>query len=119
MEWGRRDLRRGLLTHRPPEHSTDRRITFTSGLIEDAVAAAQAAAGDKDVGIFGASVSGQCLQAGLLDEIVLHVAPVLLGDGVRLFGGDGAGRIELERISVGSEEQLTDLRFRILRPRPA
>jgi riboflavin biosynthesis pyrimidine reductase len=53
----------------------------------------------------------------VLDEIVLHVAPVLLGGGVRLFGGEGAGRIELERTSLGVADQLTDLRFRVVGPR--
>jgi dihydrofolate reductase len=104
-----------VLTHRPPEESGDPRISLTSDPIEEAVATAHAAAGDKDVGIFGASLSRQCLQAGLLDEIVLHVAPVLLGGGVRLFGDEGAGQIELERISLGEAEQLTDLRFRVVK----
>jgi dihydrofolate reductase len=107
-----------VLTHRPPDASPDPRINFVSGPIEEAVAAAQAAAGEGDVGIFGASLSQQCLQAGLLDEIVLHVAPVLLGGGVRLFGSEGAGRIEVERLSLGEAEQLTDLRFRVVEPRP-
>jgi dihydrofolate reductase len=66
------------------------------------------------VGLFGASVSQQCLRAGLLDEIVLHVVPVLLGDGVRLFGDGSDERVELERVSVGEAEQLTDLRFRVV-----
>jgi hypothetical protein len=44
---------------------------------------------------------------------------VLLGAGIRLFGGEGAARIELERISLGEAEQLTDLRFRVVKPRPA
>jgi len=104
-----------VLTHRPPEESGDPRIRFTSDPIEEAVAAAQAAAADKDVGVFGASLTGQCLQAGLLDEIVLHVAPVLLGGGIRLFGDERAGQIELERISLGEAEQLTDLRFRVVK----
>ena len=59
----------------------------------------------------------QCLVAGLLDEIVLHVAPVLLGSGVRLFDGEVAEQVELERISVGEADQLTDLSFRV-RHRP-
>ena len=50
---------------------------------------------------------------------MLHVAPVLLGGGVRLFGDEGSGRIELERISVGEAEQLTDLRFRVVERRPS
>jgi RibD C-terminal domain len=80
-----------------------------------AVATAQAAAGGKDVGIFGASLSRQCLQAGLLDEIVIHLAPVLLGDGIRLFGGEGDRRVNLERISLGEADQLTDLRLRVVK----
>jgi hypothetical protein len=54
----------------------------------------------------------------LLDEVVLHVAPVLLGGGIRLFGGEGAERTELERISVGEGERPTDLRFRPVKQRP-
>ena len=104
-----------VLTHRPPEDSQDARISFVSDGIEAALATAQAAAGDKDVGIFGSSLSRQCLQGGLLDEIVIHLAPVLLGGGVRLYGGEGDQPIELERISLGQAEQLTDLRFRVVK----
>lgn len=102
-----------VLTHSAPEDGVDTRVTFISGGIEEAVATAQSAAGEKDVGIFGASVSRQCLNARLLDEIVLHVAPVLLGDGVRLFGDGRAERVELERVSVGTAARLTDLRYRV------
>jgi dihydrofolate reductase len=104
-----------VLTHRPPRESEDPRIRFISEAIEQAVATAQLAAGDKDVAIFGASLSRQCLRRGLLDEIVIHLAPVLLGDGVRLFGGEGERQVELERIALGEGEQLTDLRFRVMR----
>jgi dihydrofolate reductase len=104
-----------VLTHQPPEESATSRISFVSDGIEAAVASAQAAAGDKDVGIFGASLSRQCLQAGLLDEIVIHLAPVLLGGGIRLYGSDGDQRIELERVSLGEADQLTDLRFRVVK----
>jgi dihydrofolate reductase len=107
-----------VLTHRPPGEGADPRISFVSATIEDAVATTQAAAGDRDVGIFGGSLTQQCLRAGLLDEIVLHVAPLLLGGGVRLFGAEGDERTELERISVGEAEQLTDLRFRVVKPEP-
>ena len=104
-----------VLTHRPPDDSGDPRISFVSGGIEEAVATAQDAAHGRDVGIFGGSLTRQCLRAGLLDEIVIHLAPVLLGGGVRLYGGEGDGHIELERISLGEAEQLTDLRFRVAR----
>jgi dihydrofolate reductase len=104
-----------VLTHRPPQESASARIRFVSDGIDAAVATAQAAAGGKDVGIFGASLSRQCLHAGLLDEIVIHLAPVLLGGGVRLYGDDGDRRVELERISLGEAEQLTDLRVRVVK----
>lgn len=105
-----------VLTHRPPERSADPRISFVSGGIEQALATAQAAAGPKDVGIFGASLSRQCLEAGLLDEVVIHLAPVLLGGGVPFYGGEDDGAVELERLSLGEAEQLTDLHFRVVKP---
>ena len=106
-----------VLTHRAPSDEADPRISFISDGIEGAVATAQSAAGERDVGIFGASVSRQLLDARLLDEIVLHVAPVLLGGGVRLFGDGSEEHVELERLSVGAAEGLTDLRFRVVKQR--
>jgi dihydrofolate reductase len=104
-----------VLTHRPPATTHDPRISFVSGELRQALATAQDAAGDRDVGIFGATLSRQCLHAGLLDEIVIHLAPVLLGSGVRLYGEDDDPPIELKRISVGEAEQLTDMRFRVVK----
>jgi dihydrofolate reductase len=104
-----------VLTHRAPTESASPRISFVSDGIEAAVATAQAAAGDKDVGIFGPTLSRQCLQAGLLDEIVIHLAPVLLGGGIRLYGGEGDGQVDLQRLSLGEGRQLTDLHFRVMR----
>lgn len=92
----------------------DPRISFISNGIEEAVAEAEQAAEEKDVGVFGGNLTQQCLRAGLLDEVVLHVAPVVLGGGVSLFGETGE-RVELKRISVGEADRLTDLRFRVLR----
>jgi dihydrofolate reductase len=112
---GRYDAPVLVLTHAPSDEVADPRITFVSDGIEGAVAAAQSAAGEKDVAIFGGTLSRQCLNAGLLDEIVLHVAPVLLGDGVRLFGDGSGERVELERVSVGEAERLTDVRFRVVK----
>jgi dihydrofolate reductase len=103
-----------VLTHRPADED-DTRISFVSSGLEEAVGAAQESAGDKEVGIFGGSLTRQCLKVELLDEVVLHVAPVLLGSGVRLFGGSRAEEIELERVSVGEAAQLTDLHYRVRR----
>ena len=104
-----------VLTHRPPAGSGDPQITFLSESIEDAVATARAAAGDKSVGIFGASIARQCVCRGLLDEIVIHLVPVLLGEGVRFYDAPGTGQVSLERIAVSAAEQITDLRFRVVR----
>jgi dihydrofolate reductase len=101
-----------VVTHRPIEGAGER-IVVADGL-EPALAGAEEAAGGKDVGIFGGSLTQQCLRAGRLDEVVLHVAPVLVGGGVRLFAEDG-DQVALERISLGEAEQLTDLRFRVVR----
>ena len=103
-----------VLTHRP-EDQPGEGVTFLSGSVEDAVATTGAAAGGRGIGIFGASLAAQCIEAGLLDEIVVHVAPLLLGDGVRLYGAPGAQRVDLERIESRCSGQLTDLRFRVVR----
>jgi dihydrofolate reductase len=60
--------------------------------------AAKAAAGERYVHILGASVARQCFDAGLLDEILVYVAPVLLGDGTRLFERPGGDNVKLERL---------------------
>jgi dihydrofolate reductase len=105
-----------VLTHRPPHDPSDPGITFLSGGLEEAVATAKEAAGGKNLEIFGASVAAQCLDAGLIDEIVVHVAPVLLGDGVRLYGVAGERRqIELERTELVESGDLASLRFRVKR----
>src|SRR5262245_5566338 len=67
--------------------------TFISEDIEAAVARAREAAGGKDVGLFGADLARQSLERGLLDEIIVDLAPVLLGDGVRLFAVPGGRRV--------------------------
>src|ERR671922_385666 len=111
-----------VLTHRPSDVRDDAGVTLLSDGIEEAVATARAAAGGKNIVVFGASIAEQCLEAGLLDEIVVHVAPLLLGDGIRLYGRPGVGRVDLERTAVAESGQLTDLRFRVAQPgssRPA
>jgi len=73
-----------VLSHRPAPDMGDRQTLITSG-IEDAVAAAREAAGDKDVALMGGGVVTEALKAGLVDELVLHQVPVLLGAGRRYF----------------------------------
>ena len=103
-----------VLTHRPQELAGDATVTAAPGPLEEALETAREAAGDLAVGIFGADVARQTIELGALDEIVVHIAPVMLGDGVRLWG-DGAPKVELERLHPPVGEQVTDLRFRVLR----
>jgi len=72
-----------------------------------------AAAGDKYVNVLGAEVARQCLEAGVLDEILVCIAPVLLGDGVRLFGRPGGPSVKLERLSLTQAPLATNLWLRV------
>ena len=104
-----------VITHRPPGTPNDQAITFLSDGINYAVATAIAAAKGKNVVLFGATVPRQCLAASLVDEILIHLVPILLGDGIRLYGGPSIGQIKLERPHVGQSGQLTNLRFRVIK----
>ncbi|HEX2233375.1 MAG TPA: dihydrofolate reductase family protein [Thermoleophilaceae bacterium] len=104
-----------VITHDPPADPPDPEITFLSDGIEPAVATAREAAGGRGVGILGANTAQQAVAAGLVDEIVIHVVPLLLGGGVRLFEGAEVDRVRLERVQVGQSGDSTDLRFRVLR----
>jgi dihydrofolate reductase len=84
--------------------------------LEAAVRDAKRAAGDKNVLVHGAGIAQRALTAGLLDELEIHLIPVLLGDGRRLFELLGTQQRELERIRVlEGEGGVTHLRYRIRR----
>ncbi len=106
-----------VLTHKAREPLPRRGGTtyvFVTDGIEAGLEQAKAAAGEKDVGIWGgAKIMRQYLKAGLLDEMQIHLVPVLLGDGVRLFEDLGPGRIELERTRSIQTLGATHLRFRV------
>ena len=100
-----------VLTHEPPD-PPDAAVTFLTGDIGEAVATALRAAGGKNLEILGADVAGQCLRRGLVDEILVYVLPVLLGDGIR-FSSPGLARIDLEPVSSRRSGAVTVLRFRV------
>lgn len=100
-----------VLTHRPPATPVPG-VTFV-GDLDSGVAAAGAAAGDGYVNILGADVARQCAEAGVLDEVLVCVAPVLLGAGVRMFAG--GTRVRLERLGVTQAPHATNLWFRVVR----
>jgi dihydrofolate reductase len=100
-----------VLTHKAPE---DPKVTFLSGDIRAAVERAGRAAGDRYLVIFGADVARQCIEANLLDDVVIHVVPVLLGDGVRLFSRPGGDPIHLELAGVARARQVANLRLAVV-----
>ena len=100
-----------VLTHQPPDEPEDG-VTFLTCDLAEAVATARAAAGGKNLEILGADVASQCLQRGLVDEVLVYVLPVLLGDGVR-FSTPGLARIDLEPFSNTQSGPVTMLRFRV------
>jgi dihydrofolate reductase len=104
-----------VLRHDPPaEPPVVKGVTgqFLSVDIEEAVRVAKAAAEGDNVGVLGANVARQCLEAGLLDEIIVHVAPVLVGAGVRLFDRHGPA-VKLKSISSIDEGETTVLRYSV------
>jgi dihydrofolate reductase len=103
-----------IVTHSPPtENRGD--FTYVTEGVEAAIEQARAAAGDKDVSVMGAIVPQQAIRAGLVDEFLITVIPVLLGEGKRLFEHLG-GRVDLERIQVvEAPEGVTHMRFRVVR----
>ena len=100
-----------VLTHEPPD-PPDPAVTFLTGDIGEAVATARSAADGKNLEILGADVAGQCLRRGLVDEILVYVLPVLLGDGIP-FSSPGVARTALEPISSTRSGDATILRFRV------
>ncbi|HEY6892155.1 MAG TPA: dihydrofolate reductase family protein [Solirubrobacter sp.] len=103
-----------VVTHAPPtENRGD--FTYVTEGVEAAIEQARAAAGDKDVSVMGAIVPQQAIAGGLVDEFVISVIPVLLGEGKRLFENLG-GRVDLERTQVvEAPEGVTHMRFRVVR----
>jgi dihydrofolate reductase len=128
--WGRRtfDIAHGwgghppgrpcfIVTHTVPQEwvTEGSPFTFVTDGIESAIRQAKQAAGDKDVVICTASIMQQCLKAGLLDELHIDLAPMLLGGGVRLFDHLGVTPITLESIRVIAAPGVTHLGFRVVK----
>jgi dihydrofolate reductase len=104
-----------VVTHheREPLTLSDTTFTFVTDGIEPALAQAREAAGDKDVFIGGgAAIINQFLVAGLVDEIELHVVPILLGAGERLFAGVGPN-VKLEQLRVVEAPGVVHLKYRV------
>ena len=83
-----------VLTHEPPAQNNEPDVTYSTDLAE-AIAAAREAAAGKYVNVLGADIARQCLEAGELDEVLVTIAPVLLGEGTPLFRREGGPKVAL------------------------
>jgi dihydrofolate reductase len=105
-----------VLRHDPPaEPPVVKGVTgrFLNLGIDEAVTVVKEAAEGRDVVVLGATIARQCLEAGLLDEIIVHVAPVLVGDGVQLFECVDREPVRLDWISSADEGETTVLRYSV------
>lgn len=107
-----------VLSHNVPNKPAkgETEFIFVADGIESALKQAKSAAGDKDVVVGGgANIAQQYIKAGLVDEIQIHLVPVLLGDSIRLFEHLGTEHIELESTRVIESPGVTHLRFRVVK----
>jgi dihydrofolate reductase len=107
-----------VLSHTVPARPAkgDTKSIFVSDGIKSALEKAKAAADNKDVAIGGgANVAQQYLKAGLIDEIHLHIVPILIGEGIRLFEHLGGEQIKLEKVRVIDTPDVTHLYYRVVK----
>lgn len=103
-----------IVTHRPQDQPSEGGLIFVDGL-EAALDRAREAAGDKDVSIMGgADVIRQTLRAGCLDELTISIAPIVLGDGKRLFEGFSES-VTLEHLELRQSPFATHITYRVIR----
>lgn len=99
-----------VLTHHPDDATAAEGVTFLDCDVSEAVRIALDAAGGKNVEVFSPTIGSQMLERGLIDEIDIHVAPVLLGDGIRLHG-PGSPTIRLDNLIGDDPHRTVDLRY--------
>jgi dihydrofolate reductase len=104
-----------VVTHQVPTDwpYPDAPFTFVTDGLASAVAQAKAYAKDRDVAITGGDLFGQALDAGLVDEVAIDLAPVVLGTGIRFFGTYAGPQLLLDNPQVVQGDRVTHLRYRI------
>lgn len=101
-----------VLTHHPEDAIPDPGVTFLDCDVAEAVEIGLAAAEGKDLEVHGQDIARQCVERGLIDEFHVHLAPVMLGSGVRLFDCPGIEPVRWARIHGGHPARAVDLRYR-------
>ncbi|MEP6482026.1 MAG: dihydrofolate reductase family protein [Rhodoglobus sp.] len=105
-----------VLTHHPDDARATDDITILSCSVEEAVDIGLKAANGKNLEVFSPTIGQQLLALGLVDEIDLHIVPILLGDGIRLYSHPGAAPIRLEHIGQPDPIAAVNLRYRPTAP---
>jgi len=104
-----------VLSHGVPEDVPDGSVYTFVGDLETALARARETAGDRNISVTGADTGRQFIDAGVVDEISVHVVPVLFGSGTPLFGGGVGEHITLELVEASEFEHARHVRYRIVR----
>jgi len=101
-----------VLTHHPEDATQADGVTFLNCDPAEAVRVALAAARGKNLGVFSPTIGAQLLELGLIDEIDIHIAPILLGDGIRLYHNPGSEPIRLHRLDDADPTSAVRVRYR-------
>jgi len=101
-----------VLTHHPEDATPADGVTFLNCGPAEAVRVGLEAARGKNLEVFSPTIGRQLLELGLIDEIDLHIAPVLLGEGIRLYDNPGSEPIRLHRVGEGDPTSAVNVRYR-------
>jgi dihydrofolate reductase len=104
-----------IVSHSIPQDIPDGGVYTFVDSVETALETAKKAAGDQDIGIAGGNIAQQFITLGLVDEIFIHLVPVLFGSGTRLIEDLGGKHVELETIEVIETKEAIHLRFRVIK----
>lgn len=104
-----------ILTHHPEDATPAEGVTFLTCDVAEAVRIGLEAADGKDLEVFSPNIGRQLLERGLVDEIALHIAPVILGHGVRFFDNPGQKPIHLHRLDTDDPHSEVEVRYRPVR----
>ncbi|ANZ36742.1 deaminase [Lentzea guizhouensis] len=104
-----------VLTHHPEDVPQAAGVTFLNCDVAEAVRIGLEAADGKDLAVLSPTIGRQLLERGLVDEIAVHIAPVLLGDGLRFYDNPGARPIHLHRLDTDDPHSEVDVRYRPVR----